>query len=628
MKTRVNSVTEQVWSNIGAMGDNPAALVKYEGPTEYQIAPVAMVRPPVVVNTRPETVAISWRDYGHMVAEAVLFLRERGIKPGDRVALLGIDTLQWMVLNRAIQSLGAIVVPIYDVSDDKGVAHILNDSTPVLLLVENAALRDEKVAHELVADKALPVVLFADALAHLPNYTGKGATPGAWRNALAFRPEATAEYERLIATFAQGASPLPYSADDISTLIYTSGSTSLPKGAMLTHKNIVSSCVMLKALGFDFTTDDILLHYLPFAHVYGKANGLEIAEFFGVVSCFAPATQMKDALPLYRPTILLGVPKVWNRVRSELEKKAQSGAFDGKLLRFAFSHKTGIGGWIASHIFQKVRRKMGTDRVRLLLSGSAAIPMETVALFNQMGMNLREGYGLSETCGGFMANTLTDYAYGSLGKLGPGARIKLVKREGIDTEENTGILWVKGDFVFKGYWNKPDKNAELFDADGYFCTGDIVHIDESGRGWFRGRASRQKKLDIGKFYSEETIQTEMEKNLLIMACVPTGEGRSFVGALVFLDPEQAKRLAGPVAAGTDAMTFYAQNAAVRAAVAEQVKVANTALQPWEVIRQWEIVPVEPTVANGLLTTTLKIKTEEALKRFASTVEELYARKRA
>ncbi|SRR5579875_245077 len=630
MTIHVKSVTEQVWSNIITYPDQAAALIPNEGPAELVLSTMPVAGAFSVINVRPDVLAVSWREYGHMVAEATLFLKGRQVKRGDRLAILGWDSLEWMVVNRAAQCLGAVIVPIYPNTNQDQVAHILNDSGASLIVCESARMLAEKVNAEQFPDDKLGKALFADVLAGVGDYTGKTRKPGQRRQPLTFRPEAIAEFERLVAAYTTDGGEHAFAYDDVSSLIYTSGSTSLPKGAMLTHKNVAAACALLRNLGFDFSIDneDIMLHYLPFGHVYGKVDGVEICECFGVTSCFCTPETMKEALRLYRPTLLLGVPRVWNRIKAEIERKATGNGLTARVLRWALNQKQpGFKQNIArSLVFPKIRKEMGTDRVRLTLSGSASIPMETVEFFNLIGLALREGYGLTETCGGFAASTLADYKYNSLGKPGPGAEIRLEKREQ-DTEPNTGVLWVRGDFVFAGYWRRPEKNAEVFDADGWFNTSDIVHLDADGFLWYRGRASRQKKLDTGKFYSEETIQVALEANPLIEAAVPTGEGKPFVGALIFLEPAAARKLAGAPPAGVDPAEFYARNTAVFAAVANAVAQANKGLQSWETVKQWAIVPVQPTVDNGLLTPTLKIRSEEALKRYAPIVDSLYARKR-
>jgi long-chain acyl-CoA synthetase len=189
---------------------------------------------------------------------------------------------------------------------------------------------------------------------------------------------------------------------------------------------------------------------------------------------------------------------------------------------------------------------------------------------------------------------------------------------------------VKGDFLFVGYWNNEKKTAEAF-VDGWFNTGDIVWKDADDFFWFRGRASRQKKLDTGEFYSEESIQAVLEKFDLIQAAVPTGEGYGSIGAIIFVDGAHAKKIAGAAPAGVNAGEFYAKNDAVRAAVAKLVEEANKALEAdptakkYERVRSWEIAPVEASVDNGLLTPTLKIRNEEVLKRFTDLTKAMYAK---
>jgi long-chain acyl-CoA synthetase len=614
------------------MPNKPAALVENEGPSEFHVSAIPFVHT-VAIDTRPPVLAVSWHDYGHMVAEATLFFAAKQLKPGDRVAILGWDSLPWMVVNRAIQCLGGIVVPLYPNTTPEQIAHILNDSEPALLIGESNEIIAEKVHLDLLKSHALPCALMSEAMQYVPNYTGKNRTARGQRLPLAFRAEARAEFSRLSTQFTTDGAKLPYEIGDICALIYTSGSTSLPKGAMITHENIAASCSTLRGIGFDFSIEDVILHYLPFGHIYGKANGLELAEGFGVVSAFSrpEPEHLKAALALYQPSLLLGVPRVWNRIKAEIERQAGNG-IKAKLLNWARKQKTGWRRQLADLlVFSSIRRKLGCENVRLMVSGSAAIPIETTEFFNDLGLQLREGYGLTETTGGFCGNSLTDFRYCSLGKPGPGAEIRLEVRKGIDDNEpNLGILWVRGKFVFKGYWGKPEKNKEIFDADGYFCTGDIVKLDNDGYLWYRGRATRQKKLDTGEFYNEETIQTALETNPLIAAAVPTGEGRPYIGAVLFPDFAACRKIAGDAPDPATREQYYCTHAAVLSAVQRLVDEANNVLvkaedhKKWEQVRQFRLIAAVPTVDNGLLTPTLKIRNEVALSRYTDIVTAMYA----
>ncbi|HEY9774437.1 MAG TPA: AMP-binding protein [Planktothrix sp.] len=646
MRKVAKTVNERVWQHIEDMSESPAFLVKNQGGVQQVVSALPAAGRPVVLNTREKTREVSWKIYGHMVAELSLFLQQSNIKPGDRVAILGWDSYQWMVLNRAIKCLGGIVVPLYPNTTPEQDAHIINDSTPKLLFAEDAGLAKKILPELCTAAPDLRVVLYADAFKNVPDVSGKNILSDihvAGKRFLdkapsdgpeEFSTAAKAEFERLKTLYTTGADP-GFASSSPSTLIYTSGSTSLPKGAIHTHESIAASCQLLLDLGFDFNPSDILLHYLPFAHIYGLANGVEMCEWVGVISAFSMPTELKETLPLYEPTALLGVPRVWNRMRVEVEKQTTAAGFQGKMLRWAFKQKKGLGHLFANIlVFRKIRKKLGMNKVRLIMSGSAAIPMDTVEFFNQIGISLREGYGLTETCGGITASTLVNFKYNSLGKPAPGVEWKIVPREGgVDADEpKKGKLYVKGKFLFCGYWNNEKKTKEAF-VDGWFDTGDIVSQDEDGYLWYRGRAGRQKKLDTGEFYGEELIQTAMENFDLVQAAVPTGEGYPSVGALFFLDAATAKKIAGPAPAGVALHEYLAKSDKVREALKQVVTEANAALlaggqaKKWEQVRSWEIIPLEATVDNGLLTPSLKIKNEEVLKRYADMVKAMYAKNR-
>ncbi len=405
---------------------------------------------------REGTVSVTWEEYGHMVAEVMLFLQSKGLQSGDRVAALSWNSLDWMVLNRAATILGLIVVPLYPNTTSDQIAHVLNDSEAKLVIVESEKLNSLIDANLL--KKPANTVMFAEVMQNVPNLVAECSASQACfdRSTSAWK-----RFDQFALLKAHYIEPNSDILDNISTLIYTSGSTGMPKGAVLTNRNISAACELLATLGFGFGPGDINLHYLPFAHIYGKAVGMELAEYMGLTSAFALPTDLQTAVPLYRPTVLFGVPRVWNRYRAEIEKQAAERGLKAGVLRWALSRKEGtVGRWMAKKfVFPGIRKKLGMDLTRVLVTGSAAIPPETTAFFLMLGLELREGYGATETTGGIFANTLTEYKFGSLGKPGVGIETRIEARQGIDTEPNTGVLYVRGAPIFPGYWNLPAKNS-------------------------------------------------------------------------------------------------------------------------------------------------------------------------
>ncbi|HMO20234.1 MAG TPA: AMP-binding protein, partial [Candidatus Melainabacteria bacterium] len=259
----------------------------------------------------------------------------------------------------------------------------------------------------------------------------------------------------------------------------------------------------------------------------------------------------------------------------------------------------GFKRWVADLlVFRKIRAGLG-GRVRLLLSGGAAIAEDILTFFELAGFSLRQGYGLTETAGAASVNTLDNNKVGSVGKVLDCVEVRIEPIEGV--EGKSGIIWLKGATVTPGYWNLPEDNAKSF-KEGWFNTGDIGFVDEDGYLWIP----------------------------LIEFVVPVGDARPFIGALFFLSREVAHKIltgAGEaVPAGADA-AFYANHPLIQAKVAEAVTEANKEFERWETIKQYTIVPVEATVDNGLMTTKRTIKTEQVMGRYNDLVEELYTRKR-
>lgn len=649
----ITSVTQALWRRIALTPWATAELEKIEGHTQYDPRETMTRGAGRVAYTnketlRPGTVSWTWQELGLAIAEGVLFLEAEGVKSGDRVAVNSWNCLQFKVMKYAIHSIGAIEVPLPINAKPDELCFVINHSAPKLIVCDtdksaqliNGELLDAELRDNLVG------ALFSDVFQHVPSIAGKKDAP----NPCQFREEAFTRYQALVDQFTTLGAVLPYQKDDISTLIYTSGSTSKPKGAMISHDNIAGSCELLVGLGFDFGPQDINMHWLPPYHSYCNLNGIELASFLGVVSCFSNPPTLPQDLPLYRPTAFLGVPRIWNRMKGQILKewkahKLAAWAFElndvnpnvrrSALRRFVdITFAAAVRASATRFIRRKTLKKMGMDFVKIMMSGSAALERSTANFFLSLTLEMREGYGLTETCGGIFGNTLTHFRVGSLGRPGPGIEAKLVRR--VDETgafvdpEGSGVLWVRGRPVFKGYWNDPEKTAEVFDKDGFFCTGDVVRRDEDGFYWYIGRSGRQKKLDTGEFYSEDTIATGLERNEIVQAAVPTGLGKPCIGALIFIDKLVAARIAGSAPAGVDALEYYAQNEKVLAAVAEAVKTTNKGLdenpdaKPYERVRKWAIVPFEATIDNGLLTPIGKIKMEAALKRFEAQVDALYA----
>lgn len=581
--------------------------------------------PGVYVPPREPLRTLTWMDVGILVAEIMVYLQQSGFKKGDRAAIFSWNCPEWIWTDLAIQSLGGVSVPIYPNYSGDQVNFILENSGSTFIFSQTP----EQLA--LVnADSDVRKVLFEEPIYNLGDYHH---TNPSYKEELSIVTRALLrdlEDEVREPNCCKGFLASEFASiqeSDIATLIYTSGSTGIPKGVILTHGNIEAAVSALLKRN-KMVDSDVYLSYLPMAHVYERVNGQYLRIAAGIPSGYSKVDpeELAAALLLYRPTILLGVPAVWRKFRDRVNKKLAAGGFLKKrLVAWALAQKT--PGWkhsLADYlVFRKVRAGFG-GRLRLGMSGGAATAIEILAFFNFFGIPLREGYGLTETCGGIALNTLEDNVDGSVGVPLDNVEVTIVPEEGY--EPHLGVIWLKGGPVTPGYWNAPEENAKSFDGEGRFNTGDIGYM-KNGRLYIVTRKKRLIKTDQGKYVAPDKVEKAFDGVALIQALVPVGDNKPFIGALVFINQAAARELVtksgGTLPAGDQAL-FFSTNQTVLAELEKARENANRSLERWETVKKCLVVPVEATVANGLLTPTLKVRVEEVLKRYSALLEQIYA----
>ena len=261
----------------------------------------------------------------------------------------------------------------------------------------------------------------------------------------------------------------------------------------------------------------------------------------------------------------------------------------------------------------------------MMLSGGAPIAPDILNFFELVGFNLRQGYGLTETSGGIAVNTVDDNRVGSVGRLIDSVEARIVPE--FDDDSGSGVIWLRGKPVTPGYWGLPEENEKTFDGD-WFNTGDLGRFDEDGYLYITGRKKRLLKTDGGKYVAPEKVEGAFDGlEELVQYVVPVGDGKPFIGALIFLNQERARALTTDRPSGLEEADFFSRHPELLKVVTDTVERANGTLERWETIKQFSIVPVEATVDNGLLTNKLSIRTEEVLKRYGEMVEELYTRQK-
>jgi long-chain acyl-CoA synthetase len=532
-----------------------------------------------------------------------------GIEPGDKVGFIARTTYEWTLVDFALFYAGAVMVPIYETSSATQVAWNLTDSGAVACIVESAdhAARLAEVRDELPLIGSVWVMSEGaiDALVE----QGKDVTD--------------AEIERR-RTIANGA--------DIATLIYTSGSTGRPKGCVLTHSNFVElSRNSAKALHEVVSMPGAsTLLFITTAHVFARFISL-LAVHSGVRTGHQPDTRnLLPALETFKPTFLLAVPRVFEKVYNSAEQKAESGG-KGKIFRSAaqtaidhsklqsdgkkipFVMKTKF--WLFDRlVYSKLRAAMGGN-VIYAVSGSAPLGHRLGHFFHSLGITILEGYGLTETTAPATVNLATKSKIGTVGPVLPGVGVRIA---------DDGEIQVRGIDVFKEYWRNPQATAEAFDGD-WFKTGDIGTFDDEG---FLTITGRKKEIIVtagGKNVAPAVLEDPIRANPIVGQVVVVGDKRPFISALVTLDPEMLPTwLANNHLAADMPLSECATNDAVRAEVQKAIDRANKNVSRAESIRKFTILPDEWTEASGHLTPKMSIKRNVIMDDYAVEVDEIYS----
>ncbi len=588
----------------------------------------------IVYDNGADLKQISWSQSGTAVALIMAFLRKKGVQKGDRVAILGWNSAEWVWADYAIQSLGAVTVPIYPNSSAEQAAYVLKDAGVKL----SFAADDEQIKKVTVGEG----YRFIDALTSLEDLVKLGGSifeaVAKAAPSLARYPAVDAELSAMRAQRKPGTYFADLAPDDLGTFIYTSGSSGAPKGCMITHGNIAAKMASMSQVGLGITEKDLVLSYLPLSHVLERVDGMGLCTWNGTPVAFSAIDQLAKNMGRFRPTVLAGVPAVWEKIYNGVKNPAEG---IGKVLNTLFVWKplfklalaskpgTTAGKIFDRIVFDKVRAKLG-GRLRMAVSGGAPINADVLHFFNRLGIEILEGYGATETVGGIVTNRPSwapgkgpKNKVGSVGYVVPDCKVRIAHDPSED-EPGTGEIQLFGGQVFKGYWNLPEATANAFSEDGWYKTGDLGRMDDDGFVYVLGRKDGMYKTSGGKYVSREKLEGALKHFPIIHYSVPVAHGRKYPIALIFVNQDEAKKLAGAAPAGADAAKFYAEHDAVKAAVAEAIAGANKSLEHWEQVKRFKIMPLAATIDSGVITETLKIRSKVLIKRFAAEIDAVYA----
>ena len=570
---------------------------------------------PAAVMLRRRTEAGSWQDipaarFRDEVTALAKGLIAAGVQPGDRVGLMSRTRYEWTLIDYAIWAAGAVTVPVYETSSAEQVEWILGDSGASAAFAETA--QHSEIING-VRDR-LPELRQLWTLDELDAITAAGADTG--HELLDRRRSAT-------------------KAADLATIIYTSGTTGRPKGCELSHANLLAGVrnAVAGALPdlFEITGSSTLL-FLPLAHSFARTIQVGCLESGAILGHWSSTATLSEGLREFRPTFLLAVPRVFEKVYNTAQQQAAASPAKARIFAAAADaaiawskaadQPTGSGpGLRIRHavfdrlVYGKLRAAVG-GQVQYAISGGAALGERLGHFFRGAGITVLEGYGLTETSAAALVNKPSRNKIGTVGLPLPGVAVRIA---------DDGEILIKGPNVFPAYWHNEAATRETLNADGWLLSGDIGALDDEG---FLRVTGRKKELIVtagGKNVAPAVLEDRIRAHPLISQAMVVGDGRPFIACLVTLDPEALefwKKQHGKPADATPA--DLADDPDLIAEVQLAIDDANKAVSRAESIRKFRILPVDFTEASGHLTPSLKVRRNVVAKDFAAEIAALYA----
>jgi long-chain acyl-CoA synthetase len=541
-----------------------------------------------------------------------------GIRQGDRVAILAANSPNWTITDAGCQLGGVIDVPIYTTLASNSVQYIINDSGAKVFFLENKEIFD-RIAGILPNCQTLEkLVLFDAAGTSAENAMSLEELETLGENLRSEKPDLVRQLAGSI------------DKDDIATLIYTSGTTGEPKGVMLTHRNLVSNLIDC-GVDFDFSEKDIPLSVLPLSHVFER-TGMYLYIYNGMGVYYAESIEkVADNLKEVRPTIFVGVPRIFEKVYAKaLLKASQEGRLKGKVFNWAIDvgkeyaqlteHKKPVSRFLAiKHnladrlVFSKLRQFFG-GRLRFCITGGAALSESINYIFKGANILIMQGYGLTETSPVITTNTPLYSKVGSVGKPIPNVEIRLAA---------DGEIEVAGPNVMVGYYNKPEATKDTFTADGWFKTGDIGQIDEEGFLKITDRKKELFKTSGGKYIAPAPIEQMIKGSRYVNQVVLVGNERKFPSALIVPNFEPLRMYAKENSLNLSHPTDFCIHEKIIELIEIEVETHTKDLSKYEKVKKIALIERELTVEGGELTPTLKVKRRVIDEKFRDMIEKFY-----
>ena len=574
------------------------------------------------VSSRGDKQAMLWQDvdrqwkpitskdlYGRVRALADV-LKGWGVGKGDRVVLLSENRWEWAVTDFATLAIGAVDVPLYATNTPEHVGYMLRDSGAKVAILSTKEQYDKLAGAGELPDLEHVVVMDkgdfgnAESFAKLMESAPQKQSPEA-----AFDAEAAA---------VQG--------DDLATIIYTSGTTGEPKGVELTHGNLAQN-VNVSTTEYGFTDKDSFISFLPLSHVTARHADYALMCHGARIAYVPKFNDIAKALPQVKPTVFIGVPRVYEKTRQAIEGKAAGSLVSRTVLKWALStgeahRQETIEGkpasgllWGLAHklVYSKIRQAFG-GCVRIFIAGGAPLGMESSKWFADAGILVFEGYGLTETSPVIASNTPPNYKMGTVGKPVKNIEVRFAA---------DGELEVKGPSVFKRYWKKDEATAEAMTADGWFKTGDIGNLD----GGFLSITDRKKELlktSGGKLIAPQPIENKLKANTLVGQAALVGDGHKYACVLISPNFDALGKWAKTQGVNAGDHAALIADPKVKAEYTRIMDEVNKELAPYETMKKVAIVPDEWSVESGEMTPSMKMKRRILSEKYAEQIKELFA----
>ncbi|GIV04685.1 MAG: AMP-dependent synthetase [Fimbriimonadales bacterium] len=587
----VDTLSKAFWRSVEQHAEKPAMLVK----REKQFRP------------------ITYRELGRRVYAFARALHELGVRQGDRVAILSENCPEWAITDWATLCLGGITVPIYPTLTAPQVGEILSDSEPKVLVVsDKKQLRKACEAVEGSERSIQMIVIDPKDVINTPTFDQMLNQPGALT-------------ESELLAMVQASQP-----DDVITFIYTSGTTGEPKGAMLTHHNLISNIEAVLEI-IDWQPTDLLLSFLPLSHVFERMAGHFLPIYMGLTIAYAESLfTLANDMQEVKPTLMLGVPRfyasVMDRILASVRqmpplrqklfyRMLEVGKIYSRCKREGKSAPLGVQiqhAILDKLVASKIRERVG-GRLRYFVSGGAALPKEVAEFFHAFGILILEGYGLTETSPVLTVNPPNAPRFGSVGKPIRGVEIKIAE---------DGEILARGPNIMKGYYKKPEATAAAIDSEGWFHTGDVGYMDKDGYLYITDRKKDIIVLANGKNVAPQPIENLLKQSALIQEAVVYGDGMSAPVALIVPNMDALREFAkqeGIEAADPEALVNHD---AVQKRFRQELERVNRELADFQRVKGFRLISKPFTIEGGELTPTLKVKRRVVAEKYAALLQEM------